>query len=413
VSAGFRRPSRRRALVFAFLIVVGAVALGLAAGGGDDGGDDPDERAATTTSVAVASLDRRASEEVDAVRFAVVEEPERYRITYRVAERGGDVTTEEITVVRPFVSETVIRREGEVIGVQRSAFGRILSSDGRGDDTAHAVGPAIAGADLRFAAVLDDAVARDRLEAREQRRVAGRRCQVYRAGTSLLGGSLPVPGDPAVEHADACIDESGLLLEEWWVVDGDAIRHRVAVDVDTEHEPPPAFGAGWSDVPPSLPLDRGGGSILRLRAGSAPPGSFFDATGAAPAGFVHRGRYTVIPPQATAFSDESERGSIVASTADVWTRGADLLVVDQGGTLEQRRVYEVDPENELVPIEGLGDAEIRLGLAGNEIRVLRPAGRFVRVVGTLPVDDLISVARSLVEGVGNELVVDEGAPLLG
>jgi len=102
----------------------------------------------------------------------------------------------------------------------------------------------------------------------------------------------------------------------------------------------------------------------------------------------------------------------LSSTADVWTRGPDLLVLDQGGTLEQQRVYEVDPDNELIAIPGLGDAEVRLGLAGNEIRILRPAGRFVRVVGTLPPDDLLAFARSLVEGVGNELVVDEGAALL-
>lgn len=415
MSSRFRRPSPRRALIAAAAIVSGAVALGLASSGDDGDGGDPDAAGTTTTTEEVEPLAREGSEEVDPLetfRVDPTQEPASYRITYRVAERGGGETTEEVTVVRPFTSESTIRRDGELVGVQRSAFGRLLASDGRGDDTAYAVGPAVAGADLRFAPALPAAVRDGRLEVREQRRVAGRRCQVHRAGTSVLAGELPVPGDPDEEHADVCVDGEGLLLEEWWVVEGEAIRHRVAVEVDAGWTPATTFGDGWSEVATSLPLDRGGGSILRLRPGSAPPGSFFTSSGALPAGFVHRGRYTVIPPQAVSFTDEAQRGSIVSSTADVWTRGPDLLVLDQGGTLEQQRVYEVDPDNELIAIPGLGDAEVRLGLAGNEIRILRPAGRFVRVVGTLPPDDLLAFARSLVEGVGNELVVDEGAALL-
>lgn len=349
--------------------------------------------------------------EVEADRaLAIRDEPDGYRIVYRVHERGLAATSDVVSVARPFESRTERREdaagEGEIVGLTESAFGRVAVRTGSGSSGRQVLGtgPALAGADVRLPPVLDDALARGWLERREQREVAGRRCQVYRAGTSVLGGALGPPGDPVEEYADACFDEAGLLLEEWWVVGGEAIRQHVAVEVE-EGAPSRVTGVLASEET-TVPADRGGGSILRLRSNSAPPGAFF-APEDISAGFEPVGRYTVIPAQPEAFGDPSRRGDILASTADVWRSGIDLLVVDQGGSLEQRQVFTPDPDNETVDLDRLGQGEIILGLAGNEVRILRPAGRFIRVYGTLPAANLVEVARSLVETEGNEIVVDE------
>ena len=347
-------------------------------------------------------LDRRGSESADdgGAPLTIDDEPAAYRITYRVSRRGAGDRTETITVVRPFWSASVTDTSEE-----RWAFGRVFTKDG----PVFAVGPTLAGMDLRVAPALDDALDRRLLERREQRTVAGRRCQVYRASTTVVGGTLQ-PTIDVGEYADVCVDERGLLLEEWWVVDGDAIQQRIATEV--ELRVPDDFGTAWSGEPPSESAEEGGGSILTLTPGSSPPGApFFTAPAPPGDGFEHLGRFSVIPPQAAAFGDGEERGSIVASTADVWRRGIDIVVLDQGGNLDGVAIYDPDPDNETVELPNLGTAELLVSLTGNELRVQRPGGKFVRVVGTLPLDDLLAFARTLVEGPGTEIVIDDDAPL--
>jgi hypothetical protein len=72
----------------------------------------------------------------------------------------------------------------------------------------------------------------------------------------------------------------------------------------------------------------------------------------------------------------------------------------------------MDPANRTVEVDGIGTVEVRLGLAMNEVRALRPHGHDVRVLGTLPPDDLLDVLRGATATVGNDLVVEEDAPLL-
>jgi hypothetical protein len=392
----FRKPRPRGAIVAGVVVV--AVGVGFAVADARGGDDDNNESPSTTVE---RELERDGSAvATDGAPVVIGDEPVAYTITYRVTERSSTATTEEVVVRRPFASETTVRRDGEVIGVTRSAFGRLIV-----DDQVFAVGPSLAGPDLRLRPALDDALARRLLDAREQRVVAGRRCQVYRAGASVVGGLLQPPPDPRTEYADACFDADGLLLEEWWVVDGDAIRHRVATEVTLDA--PADLGREWESRATTLDLEHGGGSLLRLAEGSMPPGTFFLAA-TVPDGFEHVGRYSVIPPQGAAFGDAAQRGSIVASTADVWQRGPDLLVVDQGGSLEQRTVYERDPDHPIEAVPGVGDFEVILGLAGNEVRLLRDGGRFVRVLGTLSADELLGVASGLSAVEGNELVIDEG-----
>ena len=354
-------------------------------------------------------LDRVGSREIDGDQaLPLGDEPAGYRIVYVIHEVDAAPTSEVVEVERPFNSTrttyATADAQGQPVSVQRSAFGRVELGGGDAASQVLAVGPLVAGADLRIATVLDDALERGWLERREQREVAGRRCQVYRAATSVIGGGLAEPLADAQEHTDACFDEAGLLLEEWTVVAGEPVRQRVAVDVDAGER---AVARDLDDAETSIDVQQGGGSTLRLAPGSAPPGPFF-VLDEAPPGFEHVGRYSVIPPQAEAFADPMRRGTIVASTADVWVRGIDVLVVDQGGTLEQRTVFEPDPRNPTADAGAAGTGELIISLRGSEVRALRPSARFVRVYGTLPTAELFAVARALVETEGNELVVEPG-----
>lgn len=390
-------------------VAVAAAFVGFGALSARDGGEET-ASTTTTTSIVREAIEREGSEEIeDAAPVDVTDSASAYRITYRVAIGGSSELVEEVTVRRPFTGETKTSDGGgNVTGLERLAFGRVITAAHEPEPIVFAVGPEPVKMDLRLAPALDEAIDRGWLERREVREVAGRRCQVFRAATTVAGGSLTPPGDHGDEYADVCVDASGLLLEEVWVLDGELLRHRVAVEVG--EDVPASFGEGWTELPVSMGVEQGGGSVRRLQPGSAPPGTFFEAR-TVPDGFQHLGRFTVVPPQANAFGEGGDRYSVVASTADVWQRGVDVLVVDQGGTLGGNAVYERDPENRTVDVPGLGEVELVVSLTGNEVRLHRDVGRYVRVLGTLTHDELLDVARSLEETEGTGLVIDDG-PLL-
>src|SRR5207247_7133823 len=84
------------------------------------------------------------------------------------------------------------------------------------------------GGDVRAGPVLEDALGAGVIERREQREVAGRRCQVYRSKDTAAGATLAPATDPTRQHADTCIDEAGVVLEEVVVTDGHQSRRRLA-----------------------------------------------------------------------------------------------------------------------------------------------------------------------------------------
>lgn len=315
-----------------------------------------------------------------------------YAITYRVEELAGDevqTTTATLIVQRPFRSRLEIR-DGETVVQRRVAdFAYLAEQPGDGDPTVFAAVPAPAPNDVRADLAVDDAGG-------EVRRVAGRECQVHALGAPLMDGDV-VEGDTT----ESCIDADGLLLEEV-VTDGDLITARwVATDVDTSPtivDDDFFFGG----VEP-LPAAAGGGSVQEVMPTSQSLGTFFELDDP-PAGFTHRGRYAVVPPQLANPDDPETRAQVIAAVVDVFERGRDVVVIDQGGTLGQVPPFGADPNGVLVDdigeVGALGES-IRTA-AGGEIRVLRPPGRYVRVAGTLPVADLVAIARSLraVEGTG-------------
>lgn len=375
------------------LLVVGAVAAAWFATGGDE---EPDPRAGSTRLDVEPGL-----LEVDAA-------PTAYRIDYRVESFArGEVraTSDRLLVRRPFASRLESYDGPEPIGepssIQTSDLGG-LHIQGAGESVTVAAPPAAGVSDVRVGASLDDALDDGRFELRERREVLGRECQVIRTAFTLATSDLVPPSSPG-DHADTCIDASGLVLEEVLVADGEPLLRRVAIEVEVE----PALGDDVFEVgEPDVPTDEGGGFFAELVPGSRSPGDFYDVRDV-PTGFERLGRYAVVPTQVDNFADATRRGRRLTFVTDVFVDGSDLVALDQGGTLGN-----VDPFPDLqgvpveVDVEGGSDAVLTYGQSGPVIVVRLPEGRFLRARTTADPALLVDLLAALevVEGGELELV---------
>lgn len=384
--------SKGRRLAALAMAVIGATAMIVVATTGDDGASAP-------------AVDARRVETDDA--FAVGSPPETYRITYLVEDpSGGNAPqTDRVSVRAPFDSrvETASGAPpgGEVSTLQVSRLDR-LRVGGVDDAATVARVPAGAPAALHVAPILDAAIEAGLLERREQRVVGGRRCQVYRSGSTLGSGPLrPITG---TDHADSCIDARGLLLEELLVVEGTAILRRTAVEVEVPAAlDDEAFDAGRI----TATVEQGGGATTPTEPGSAPEGPYLDLPAAAlPEGFSPMGRWSVIPPQPERFSDPSQSSGIIAGIADVHTNGrGDSLVLYQGDTLGGATPFAAVPHAQPVTSDALGDGELLLSALGSEVRFDLGGGRFVHLIGTIDPDVLVGLTDALVERTGTGLLL--------
>ncbi|MEA3076204.1 MAG: hypothetical protein QOF60_1112, partial [Actinomycetota bacterium] len=153
--------------------------------------------------------------------LAFADEPTSFVITYRVERYDPtrvQVSTDEHEIRRPYDARLTSTIDGQVTSVRASRFGALVISTGEGPRSLVSP-PAPATSDVRLLTALPDALARHLVELREQREVIGRRCQVYRTGTTVAAGELVPLGSKAGEYADICVDARGLLLEEVWVQD--------------------------------------------------------------------------------------------------------------------------------------------------------------------------------------------------
>lgn len=324
--------------------------------------------------------------------LAITTAPTAFRIRYQIetsptGETKGSkpaLTTEDVTVRRPFDGR-VVEREGAPPGNAlqldiRSMLG--LRGDYSKADAVQVTvdSPAPAIGDMRLDASLDQLVSTGFLEPRERRRVLGRTCQVYRTGLPVE--SLSVSKATKDSYADSCVDASGLLLEELSVAGGKLSSRVTAIEVD-EHPDLAADTFTIQGQPQGL--EAGGVTLAPIDPGTPPPpNSYRFAT--PPPGFESRGRFVL----ALAGNDGSEQHRLV----DVFARGPDLLIVEQGQT-------DAEPEAQALPGKDvdagvLGPATIVPGLAGNILTAHPPdLDWFVRVTATLPPDALRQAVAGL------------------
>jgi hypothetical protein len=314
--------------------------------------------------------------------------PTSYRITYEVTT--GDVTTTEVhTVRRPFLGRIDI---GDATRVTDAG---VLATTSPGAPWVRIQVPiAPAAGDVRPDVVLDDAIEAGLAEEAGTRRVAGRSCRVVRLGGPMSGGTLTPIGAVAGESAEACVDGAGLVLAETWRADGETQRELRATSVEVGDVDDDVFAVPHGAE--ELTFRQGGGSVEAVDRDDDP--GFAESWRAdVPDGFEHAGRYLVLPPKLGEPVDPVvPRQADVALLTDVWVRGADVLIVDQGAVRgDGVPPWDDRPYSEDVALGALGDGVVVFDLRLSEVRVSRPDGGFVRVAGTLPPDRLVAVARSL------------------
>lgn len=352
---------------------------------------------------------RAGSERLDGVEpglFEVSDPPRTYRVDYRVEGFGGAsyvATADRLYVRRPFESR-LESYEGPVVdgspsSVQVSAFGSMLVQGASSGRVVVAAPPAPGISDVRLVSSLPEALEDGRFELGERRRVIGRECQVLRTAVSLSSGDLEPPSS-ASEYADTCIDADGIVLEEVLFDAGEPLLRRVAVDVAVDVDlQDDLFETGE----PSLPTREGGGFFAELVPGSRAPGTFYEVV-AAPDGYDHGGRFAVVPTQAELFSDDTRQGERVTFVSDVYVKGSQLIVLDQGGTLGGvdpfGNVRGVDVE---VPVEGAEAAVLTYSQGGPIVIVRLGGGRFLRARTTGDPGALLDLLAALEPTEGGEL----------
>jgi hypothetical protein len=347
------------------------------------------------------ALSREGSKSLGRVEqpLAFGAEPRSFVLTYRIERYDPtrvQVSTDKAEIRRPYDARVTSTIDGRITSVRASRFGALVISTGEGPRSLVSP-PAPATSDVRLASALPGALDGKAAELREQRQVIGRRCQVYRVGTTVAAGELVPVGSKAGEHADICVDANGLLLEEVWVQSGRPLQRRVATALDLEVDlPDDRFTLPGEEA---LSIEQGNGFLREVEPESAFEGSAY-RLGEPPAGFTYRGRYVVSPPKLSPFQsplDDQGPSAEQVSMVDVWDRGPDLLVLSQ--TIAADAVA-VPPEAEGSPVVDdvdlpIGKGATFLDLRSNEVRVALPEDRFLRLAGTRPPSDLVAILRSL------------------
>lgn len=386
VREGRRRAPRRRrrAIVVGAVAVTGVlVAVGLWLSSGD--GDSP-RTTATRSSLPTTPA----------------AEPASYEVTYE-STVGEDVSTEILSVRRPFDSRLEVRKGpapgGAMTSVRVSRFGA-LETDAPTAESLHlTVPPTIAASDLRLKHALARAVLDGRALERGRATVSNRPCLRYVVGGPVTSGALLpyVPDGP--ERAEICVDARGLLLEERWFKEGQLLRHRRAVAVRELRPSSEHFSIG--DDVPRAEFD---GAITAVTENSRLPLGSWELDRPID-GFTRLGRWTSISPRlgnanSNAFDPDEGRQ---ASLHEVWTRGIDVVFIEQGSLLGEGGPLPAHPQAHPVDLGGLGLGEAIHDLRLNEVRANVPGFGFVRVAGTLPIDDIIAIARRLAPRPGGSL----------
>jgi hypothetical protein len=330
-------------------------------------------------------------------RMEIGDIPKRYRAIFRYENRARElkITHEKVWVNRPFESriESYAEKiEGDPTTVRQSNFGVLASvSEGSGEPLNIAVPPSLASGDIRPDAVLDEAVKGKVLLVREQREVFGRRCQVYRAGGSMLAGDIPRYEPGKGEYADVCIDRNGIVIEEYWVENDKLLRRRVATDLDVDVSIPSSLFR--IDVPATPGLKRG--AVERIPSNASVDGTPLWTLRRPPEGFDRLGRYAVVMSPDAVPSLGGERPPVgPSSTTDVYVRGPDLVVIDQDPSLATLVSFENRPTVD-VKLERLVDAELVLDARQSEVRGRTGDGSYVRVIGTVATEELLDLADRL------------------
>ena len=315
--------------------------------------------------------------------------PTDYRIVYRVTTPDS-LAEEEHVVHRPFGAYIANRDAGGNVTAERwSDLGRLVTRSQGADAVRIDTAVATSASDLRpdrFADALVTAKKATRDDAPDT--VGGRACRTLSQSDHVPnteGDSLPVT-------IERCVDAIGLVLQERWITQaGDVVLTKRARVLELGDDVPDI------DVPDAapLPVEQGNGAVQKVDDDEPPP--FQEAFSLdVPDDLTFVGRYAVAPARfGTGVSGAVIPATDVALYTEVWRRGPDLLLLDQGATKGEPAPFDPEIRIGTVDLGPLGQAELAVDLRTSEVRMTRPDNGFVRLSGTIPLDELVTLARSL------------------
>jgi hypothetical protein len=323
--------------------------------------------------------------------------PTDYRIVYAVTTPDS-ASTEEHVVHRPFGAFVQTRdANGKVTSERWSALGH-LTTRSQGYPAVRidtAIAPAAS--DLRpdlFTGPMTD-LKRLKVGGGGPISIGDRACR-----RSVEAQKLATAGDAAKSVGQTgtlpvtvtrCVDRQGLVLEERWASPGGrnlitkrAVELELGDDVPTIHEPRAR----------RLPAEQGNGSVERVARSTPMP--FADTFRlATPKGFTFVGRYAVVPARLAGSAGPLPPDAGIELYTDVWRRGADVLLLDQGVTTSGRPPFDARTAVGPVDIKGPGQATVAYDLRLAEVRFTRPDGGFARLAGTIAPAELVRLASTL------------------
>jgi hypothetical protein len=342
--------------------------------------------------------------------------PSAYSVTYAVTTAGGAPATERLWVRRPFDSVDITYAGSQPSGtpslvtVYRLGVQVLKAVSAQAGLLRIPAGPAPQ--DVRADVFLPAALHAHKLKVVGHGRVLGRPCLVFRSTATLRAGPLPTLR-PGSTYVDTCIDSAGIVLRESQIRSGRTLLDRLAVQVQTGDAAVATAPFDMTGTP--TPYDSGGGAFTPLTLTSRPPGGSWEIA-RLPHGFTHLGRFAVVPPQPQLFGQGGNGygsmglpGGLVTEMDDVYVRGADVIVLQQGSTLNGA-TFTPPANSDSIDLDRLGHGQLLI--AGNGSTIVAEPGNgkgFVRLAGTLPTDDLIAMMRALARQPGGTLTRLPGA----
>jgi hypothetical protein len=317
--------------------------------------------------------------------------PTSFLVEYQVVTNGVP-SWEILSAKRPFSASLLSYAGTSPPGVDSAPQGGTLATydglytaDTAGTRKLSGRQPGLASGDVDLIDALPEAI--ERGLARDLGRsqtVAGRECHLLAFAEPVSGplGTFKLgQGDDEV-----CVDSAGIVLTETWQYHGKTVLQRTARRVlsplttwPSDLPSPPSL-SGAASAPP--------GSATVIPTSS--PTSTFLAMPPVPSGFLSTGSPLV-------FQIPASQGSSQARSV-VWAfrRGTRVISVE-AGALQGGRVPWNDGDTVTRPVAlGWGQsATTALRSDGPEVRVVVAGGTWVRIRGTVPLDDLVSYSQKL------------------
>jgi hypothetical protein len=342
----------------------------------------------TLVVVAIALAHRGGSNAAVATSY-----PISYTILYRVTQNGVP-HWEVLSVQRPFVASDLTYTGAVAPGNGDSANAGNMSTptglyvvDAQGARLVSGRQPGPPSGDQFVGAALSELTSRGLAEdLGTTSTIAGRSCTLYRFAVPPSGAVAPY--DHAADHDDLCFDADGLELSESWTYHGAIVLQRTAVTVRTDAH---AAADASLPTPPSI-----AGAVIAGKGGAtitpdSHPSTFI-APPPTPNGFAPSGTAVDF-----ALRDPQDPTQTVA-TSVVWafTRGPRVITVEAGSERSGGLPWNAgDTVAHNTRLAGLGPASTVVRSDGFEVRVDLGGGAWVRVRGTVALDELIAYAQRL------------------